>query len=66
MTDLPTPADLRSQAIDNRRRAQAELDPERRKAYLSLAAEYDKLADAIEAESEWMGEDISAPRPPKR
>jgi hypothetical protein len=51
MADLPNPADLRSQAIDSRRRAQAERDPDRRKAFLSLAGEYDKLAEAIETET---------------
>lgn len=51
---MPTtlkPAELRARAREHRHAAERDEDPMTRKARLTLAAEYERLADAIEAEA---------------
>lgn len=45
------PAELRARAREHRRAAEREQDPIMRKARTTLAVEYERLADAIEAET---------------
>lgn len=47
---LPSPAELRSQARHHREKALQAADPDNRKMHLTVADEFEKLAEAIEAE----------------
>lgn len=47
---LPSPAELRTQARHHRERALQATDPKNRKMHLTVADEFEKLAEAIEAE----------------
>jgi hypothetical protein len=58
------PEGLRAKAREYRAAAETEANPERRRAYMFIASEYDQLADALENEG---AEDADAGgRIPKR
>ena len=47
---LPSPAELRKQAQHHRDKASQASDPATRKMHLTVADEFEKLAEAVEAE----------------
>jgi hypothetical protein len=47
---LPNPAELRTQARDHREKALQATDPTTRKMHVTVAEEFEKLAEAVEAE----------------
>lgn len=51
MDTLPAPEEVRAKAAEIRQRAAITSDPNKRKALLVVAAEYERLADVIEEET---------------
>ena len=47
---LPSPAELRTQARHHREKALKATDPKTRQMHLTVADEFEKLAEAVEAE----------------